>query len=363
MRHIFLIIAWLIGWLLFKNINFLRSKQLEGDEEFSISVIIPARNEEHNIRKVLGTLEAQTYKPKEIIVVNDNSTDKTELIAVSYKNISVVSLEKDPPPGWIGKPWACWNGYLKSTGDLLLFLDADVELSPKALESLLTEYISNGGMISVWPYQRFERFYEHFTLPFNLIAVSSTNSFSINKRNNPINKRNNPTGAFGPVILTSRKDYEELGGHQSVKDEVVEDLKLGKIYLEKGKNVTNFLGGEIIKFRMYPNGIRQLFEGLTKNMVSGAIHTGIINFLLIFLWFTGIYSSFISPQSRLSHLTYYLLFVFQIYKLIRKTGDYNFLDALIYPAHFSFFLFIFLTSLVKTKIFKSVIWKGRRIDV
>ena len=356
MRHIFLIIAWLIGWLLFKNINFLRSKQLEGDEEFSISVIIPARNEEHNIRKVLDTLEAQTYKPKEIIVVNDNSTDKTELIAVSYKNIKVVSLEKEPPPGWIGKPWACWNGYLKSTGDLLLFLDADVELSPKALESLLTEYISNGGMISVWPYQRFERFYEHFTLPFNLIAVSSTNSFSINKRNNP-------TGAFGPVILTSRKDYEELGGHQSVKDEVVEDLKLGKIYLEKGKNVTNFLGGEIIKFRMYPNGIRQLFEGLTKNMVSGAIHTGIINFLLIFLWFTGIYSSFISPQSRLSHLTYYLLFVFQIYKLIRKTGDYNFLDALIYPAHFSFFLFIFLTSLVKTKIFKSVIWKGRRINV
>jgi len=74
MRYIFLIIAWLIGWLLFKNINFLRSKQLESDEEFSISVIIPARNEEHNIRKVLDTLEAQTYKPKEIIVVNDNST-------------------------------------------------------------------------------------------------------------------------------------------------------------------------------------------------------------------------------------------------------------------------------------------------
>lgn len=355
MKHIILFFTWVIGWLLFRNIEFLKLGKVK-DRNLSVSVIIPARNEEHNISKILETLELQSYKPKEIIIVNDNSTDNTELVATSYKNVRVISLKKDPPSGWVGKPWACWNGYLNSTGELLLFLDADVELSKDALESILSEYINRRGMISVWPYQRFEKFYEHFTLPFNLIAVCSTNSFSFLGKPNPI-------GAFGPVILTSKKDYEEIGGHQAVSDEIVEDLRLGKLYLERGKSLTNFLGSELIKFRMYPKGIKQLFEGLTKNMVFGAIHTGIFNFLLIFLWFTGIYSSFISFQPRVIYVLYYLLFAFQIYKVVKKTGDYTLLDAILYPIYFIFFLLIFLTSLSKSLIFRSVTWKGRKISV
>ncbi len=355
MRHIFLIFTWFIGWLLFRNIEFLKPGRMK-DKSFNISIIIPARNEEHNIGKILETLERQTYKPYEIIIVNDNSTDNTELVAASYKNVKVVSLREDPPPGWIGKPWACWNGYLNSAGDFLLFLDADVELSSNAIESILKEYTERRGMISVWPYQRFERFYEHFTLPFNLIAVCSTNSFSLRRRSIPI-------GAFGPVVLTSRKDYEDVGGHQSVKGEVIEDLKLGRLYLERGKNLTNLLGGELVRFRMYPRGIRQLFEGLTKNMAFGAIHTGFLNFLLIFLWFTGIYSSFLHSSPSLSYLVYYLLFALQIYMLVRKTGDYNILDAMVYPVYFFFFLLIFVISTARTFIFRSVVWKGRRIDV
>lgn len=355
MRHIFLIFTWFIGWLLFRNIEFLKPGKIR-DKSFNVSIIIPARNEEHNIGKILETLERQSYRPYEIIIVNDNSTDNTELVASSYRNVKVVSLREEPPPGWIGKPWACWNGYLNSTGDLLLFLDADVEFSSNALESILKEYTERGGIVSVWPYQRFERFYEHFTLPFNLIAVCSTNSFSLKGGAIPI-------GAFGPVLLTSRKDYEDIGGHQSVKGEVIEDLKLGRLYLERGKNLTNFLGGELVKFRMYPKGVRQLFEGLTKNMSSGAIHTGFLNFLLIFLWFTGIYSSFVSFRPNLFYLFYYLLFALQIYRLIKDTGDYDILDAIIYPIYFLFFLLIFVISTARTVIFRSVVWKGRRIDV
>lgn len=355
MKEIFLFFTWIIGWLLFINVEFLKQGRV-GDRRFNVSVIIPARNEEHNIVKILKTLEKQSYKPYEIIIVNDNSTDNTELVATSYKNVKVISLRKEPPSGWIGKSWACWNGYLNSTGDLLLFLDADVELSENALESIIKEYAEKGGMVSVWPYQRFERFYEHFTLPFNLIAVCSTNSFSLKRKSTPI-------GAFGPAVLTSRRDYEDIGGHQSVKGEIIEDLKLGKLYLEKGKNLTNLLGGELIKFRMYPKGVKQLFEGLTKNMASGAIHTGFLNFLLIFLWFTGIYSSFASFRFNLSYFAYYLLFALQLHRLTEKTGDYNILDAIIYPVYFILFLLIFVVSTAKTVIFRSVVWKGRRIDV
>jgi len=193
-------------------------------------------------------------------------------------------------------------------------------------------------------------------MPFNLIALSSMNSFSLFHKSNPI-------GVFGPVILTSRSDYEKTGGHLAVKNQVVEDLKIGKIYLEKGIGVTNILGGEIIKFRMYPKGLRQLFEGMTKNMALGAIQIGIMNFLVICLWFGGIYSSFFNGLYKSVYLIYYPLYALQIYMLISKTGNYSFWDALFYPLHFIFFLIVFLISIFKKFILRSVTWKGRRIDV
>ena len=356
MRHFLLILSWMIGWILWlRRTRFLEAKSLQ-NKSICISVIIPAMNEEHNIGKILNTLKTQNYKPYEIIVVNDHSTDKTESVASSYKGIDIISLKKEPPKGWIGKSWACWNGYLKSTGDLLLFLDADVELSREALESLVTEYKKHAGLISVWPYQRFEKFYEHLIMPFNLIAISSINSFSLFQKSNPI-------GIFGPVILTSRSDYEKTGGHLAVKNQVVEDLKIGKIFLEKGISVTNILGSEIIKFRMYPKGLKQLFEGLSKNTASGAIQIGIINFLVICLWFGGIYSSFYYSLYKSVYLIYYPLYALQIYMLTRKTGDYSFWDALFYPLHFIFFLIVFLSSIFKKFILRSVTWKGRKVNV
>lgn len=356
MRHFILILSWIIGWLLWlRKIRFLEAKNLQ-NKNICISVIIPAMNEEHNIGKILNTLKTQNYKPYEIIVVNDNSTDKTASVASSFIDIDTISLKKEPPKGWIGKSWSCWNGYLKSTGDLLLFLDADVELSREALESLVTEYIKHGGLISVWPYQRFEKFYEHLLMPFNLIAISSINSFSLFQKSHPI-------GVFGPVILTSRSDYEKTGGHLAVKNQVVEELKIGKIFFEKGIGVTNILGGEIIKFRMYPKGLKQLFEGLSKNIAFGAIQIGIINFLVLGLWFSGIYSSFFYCLSNSEYLIYYPLFALQIYMLISKTGDYSFWDVVFYPLHFLFFLMVFLSSIFKKFILRSVTWKGRKINV
>jgi glycosyltransferase involved in cell wall biosynthesis len=356
MRHFILILSWIIGWLLWlRKIRYLEAKKYQ-NKKFCISVIIPTLNEEHNIGKILNSLKTQNYKPYEIIVVNDNSKDKTASIASSFIDIDTISLKKEPPKGWIGKPWSCWNGYLKSTGDLLLFLDADVELSREALESLVTEYIKHGGLISVWPYQRFEKFYEHLIMPFNLIAISSINSFSLFQKSTP-------NGVFGPVILTSRSDYEKTGGHLAVKNQVVEDLKIGKIFLEKGIGVTNILGGKIIKFRMYPKGLKQLFEGLSKNMAFGAIQIGMINFLVLGLWFGGIYSSFFYCLSKSEYLIYYPLYALQIYMLISKTGDYSFWDVVFYPLHFLFFLMVFLSSIFKKFILRSVTWKGRKINV
>jgi hypothetical protein len=193
-------------------------------------------------------------------------------------------------------------------------------------------------------------------MPFNLIATSSINSFSLFQKSNPI-------GVFGPVILTSRSDYEKTGGHLAVKNQIVEDLKIGKIFLEKGIGVTNILGGGKIKFRMYPKGLKQLFEGLSKNLAFGAIQIGIINFLVLCLWFGGIYSSFFYCLSKSEYLIYYPVYALQIYMLTSKTGDYSFWDIVFYPLHFLFFLIVFLSSIFKKFILRVVTWKGRKINV
>lgn len=334
----------------------LRISENTDQKNHSISIIIPARNEEKNIGKILTLLQEQTVPPHEIVVVDDNSSDKTSQIARSFQKVKVLELKEDPPKGWVGKSWAIWNGFLCSTGNILIFMDADVEPGKRTVEVLIQKYEKYGGLISVWPYQRFESFYEHFTAVFNILVIYGSNTLGFPKRI--------PSGSFGPVILTSRKDYEYTGGHQAIKDSVLEDIKLGRLYVGKGLQVTNFLGNGIIKFRMYPSGFKQLFEGFSKNMSSGATSGGTVTFLLFLLWMAGYYSSFSSLDLSVGYsVIRYLTLSFFFYLLLKRTGDYRWYDALLYPLHFLFFIVVFLYSLYQTIIVKKVSWKGRKIDV
>ncbi|MCS7202390.1 MAG: glycosyltransferase family 2 protein [Dictyoglomus sp.] len=346
MRIILFFLSWLIGWIYYKRLKLLERKG--SSEEYKISVIIPARDEEKNLPKLLSSLKNQTYKPYEIILVNDNSRDRTEEIGREHE-VKVVSLKEEPPEGWIGKNWALWNGYIESKGELLLFLDADVEPREDFIEVLLSNYDVFRGLISCWPYQRFEKFYEHFNFTFNLVSIFSM--FASDKKE----------GAFGPAIIISREDYERIGGHKKIRSKILEDLALAKECINFNIPVNNFLGGKYIKFRMY-NSFKDLFLGFTKNIAKGAFSINIINFLLIFFYFYGIYGSIFYFKSDLLN-PFYLIFVIQFYIVTKKLGDYKFYDAIIYPLHFLFFLFTFLYSLFRTFFVKTVIWKGRKIHV
>lgn len=341
--------SWFIGWLLFWRMRFLERKIPKSKPK--VSLIIPARNEELNIGKILNALKAQTYEDLEIVVVNDNSTDKTKNITEKFPNVKLVDLSSEPPEGWVGKSWACWNGYLNSSGEILIFMDADVEPDPHAVETLVALQLEHGGLVSVWPYQRFERFYEHLSLPFNMVVVGSMGSFSVFKTK--------PMGAYGPVVVVDRKAYEETQGHASLKDKVLEDIKLGGLFLRRGYTVENYLGGNLVRFRMYPQGLKQLFEGFTKNMALGAASLRTM-FFLVFFWMVGLYSA---VGNIFSFPFYYLLFATQIHILSRKTGDYTLLDALLYFVHYLFFLLVFFVSLFKVMFLRKVEWKGRRISV
>ncbi len=347
LRYFSFVLTWILGFIFYKRLTFLK-KLKTPNNSYKISIIIPARNEEKNIGKLLSLLKNQSYKPYEIIVVDDNSEDNTNGVARSY-GVKVIRLKENPPKGWTGKNWALWNGYLESKGYLLLFLDADVEPRENFIEVLISNYEVYKGLISCWPYQRFEKFYEHLNFTFNLISIFSM--FALSKKE----------GAFGPCLLISRLDYEKVGGHKEIKNKIVEDLALAKKCVEKGISVNNFLGRDHVKFRMY-QGFLDLFRGFTKNMAKGAFSINFLNFLLIFFYLYGIYGSIFYFRESLFNF-FYILFVIQFYIISKNLGDYKFYDAILYPIHFMFFLLLFLYSIFRSFFVKTVIWKGRKIYV
>lgn len=346
-----MVFSYIIGWLIYKNYSFLKPSKVE--KKYKVSIIIPARNEEHNIVKLLNSLNKQKYQIYEIIVVDDNSKDRTSEIVKSFDNVKLIKLTDEPPEGWRGKTWACWNGSLNASGDILVFIDADVKLSENSIESLVFEYEKNKGMISVWPYQKFKKGYEHFNYILNIAAVSSVTVFKFFVKTDPI-------GAFGPVLLTSRDDYFKTGGHAAVRNEIVEDLAIGQLYRKNGINVKNFLGNNLVKFRMYPNGFKEMFQGLTKNMLLGMEKSNLSNTILLTIWILGLFAS-IPINIDIYRLAFYLAFVHQLYIITIKTGDYNLIDAFIYPVYLLFFIFLFFISIYKTIFKKKVLWKDREI--
>ena len=355
------LVGWLVGFFLFWKLRTLDSLDIKRESpRRTLSVIIPARNEEQNIGKLLESLSRQKRVPEEIIVVDDNSSDRTAEIASSY-GVKLVTLKSDPPSGWIGKSWACWNGYLESTGEILLFLDSDVELAPDALATVEAYLETHGGLVSAQPYHRMERLYERLSMVFNLIVVASLGDFKACSKES--------RGAFGPCMACYRSDYLKVGGHETIRGSVLDDLELGKAFNRNGLPVNNTFGGKLIKFRMYPGGVKSILEGWGKNFAKGAGSTPPLTLILMILWITGGFSVGLRLPFIVQHpeflfgIVLYFAYAFQIYFYSRKIGSFSPIHALIFPVYFLFFFYTFFYSIVRTVFFKSVSWKGRDIDV
>ncbi|WPX09006.1 glycosyltransferase [Anaerocellum danielii] len=349
------------GFLLFSKI-FLTSTQGNFCElNQKISVIIPARNEEKNLPYLLKSLLNQTIIPDEIIVVDDFSEDKTSQIAKDFG----ARLIKNPPlpSGWTGKNWALWNGYLNSTGDILIFLDADVRLSKDGIDRIVKTLFSTNGAISVIPYHTTQQLYEKLCLIVNILGVFAFMS--------PYERKSSSKGMYGSCIAVFRKDYEKVGGHKRICDRVTDDLSLGKLFCENGIRVENFLGYDAVAFRMYPNGMKSQLEGIAK---SAALSMQLLNtktVILIALWVAGlVLTGFLTPILLYIHhplatqfLIGYILYVIQILYLQSYIGNFGILFPILYFIPTAYFLLMLLYSLYQVKFIGSVYWKGRQIKV
>nr|WP_040951821.1 glycosyltransferase [Gorillibacterium massiliense] len=345
------------GWVLFRR-NTVPSPPHGFKPSGRLSVIIPARNEEGNLPHLLASLQAQSFKPAEVIVVDDCSEDRTREIAESY-GVRVIA-NSTLPPGWTGKNWAVWNGYLHATGDLFAFLDADVRLTSRALEYLLAAREQTGGVISVVPYHLTVKLYEKLALVPNLLGLFAFTS--------PMEHANPNKGLYGSCILTKREDYEKAKGHEGVKAELLDDLNLGAKFREAGVPVTNFIGRHTVAFRMYPGGIRSEIQGFSKGAVLSTSKLSGWTTLLVAIWLIGLIGAevglFLLGTSLALPLAFgYLLYTVQIYYFVGYTGRFGKWFPALHMLSTVFFLYIMLYSIYQVLFFGRVAWKGRHVEV
>ncbi|MGI6189141.1 MAG: glycosyltransferase family 2 protein [Clostridiales bacterium] len=357
---VFFMIGCISGFVLFKR-AFLHRSNEPFIPSYKVSVIIPARNEERNLPFLLDSLKKQTLSPYEIIVVDDFSSDKTAEIARQYGVKLVQNTEL--PDGWTGKNWAVWNGFKKSTGDVIVFLDADVRLAPCGLESLLKSREECGGVISVVPYHYTEKLYERLSLIPYIMGVFAFTS--------PFEQKNTHKSLYGSCIVTTREDYEKINGHHSVRDEVMDDMTLGKRFSQEGIDVQNFIGYGLVSFRMYPNGIKSEIQGFSKGAVLGMVNLSTPTVFLIALWAVGLLASGVMAPLLLvfNHpwllpfLLGYIVYTLQMFYFIRYSGDYGIVMPLLHFISFIFFILIMAYSIYQVSFCGCVSWKGRQIMV
>ncbi len=345
------------------------SGEVAGRLPSSVSVVVPARNEAASLPLLLASLSALRTPAREVVVVDDGSDDGTAEIARAAG--ATVIESGGPAPGWTGKAWACHRGATTATGSTLLFLDADTVLAPDALDGLLVLLGRHGGLVSVQPRHRAAQPYEQLSAYFNVMAVLASGAFS--------RRRPDPPMAYGPVLLTSVADYKQAGGHAAVRAEVLDDVRLAAAYWRNGLGVRCFLGGGSIQMRMYPVGPRQLLEGWSKNIASGAGAAHRWSALAAALWVASHWAVAVGALlllastavgHRLTGVAHPALYAvawpaiaLQLRALLRRVGTFRWWTWAVFPLPLLAFTLIFARSTLLTTVRREVTWRGRRIPV
>ena len=235
------------------------------------SVIVPARNEERSIRSCVESICASDYPDFEVIVVDDGSDDATlELARAIPPNHArrVVVVEGHPlPKGWMGKPWACAQGARVAEGDLLLFTDADTVHAPELLGRAVAGMVEDeGDALTLLGRQIMETFWERL-LQTHMMAAIIFRFPNPSKPRPP--ERWRGAIANGQFMLFDRGVYDEIGGHEAVKGEIVEDQRLAQILCRSGKRLTVRAAETVFATRMY-RSLDESIKGWSKNLSLAA---------------------------------------------------------------------------------------------
>jgi len=249
----------------FPESPFLYKFEKKEHEKPKVSIILPARNEEKFIEKCLDSLINQDYDNYEIIVINDSSTDSTGNIIKEYseKFPKVIFVDAKPKPdGWIGKNWACIEGYKKASGDLLLFTDADTVHTSSVISLAVSHLLSlELDVLTVIPRMLCLDKITKITLP--MISTFLHTRFSALR----VNDTSKGTGYFfGSFFIIKKSTYDSVGTHEGVKGELVEDGALGRKVKESGFKM-RMVRGEHLVDAVWARDMPTLWNALKRLMI------------------------------------------------------------------------------------------------
>lgn len=338
------------------------SDQLEG---LRLSVLVPARNEEASLGACLQSLVAQSVpgfelgQEWELIVIDDFSKDRTREIAAGFEGVQVIGaapLQK----GWTGKANALWTGVAEAQGAWLLFTDADTVHEPGNLSRAIHEAEKyKAGVLSYSPRQVVNGFWQRAVMP--LVFSELALVYSPKLVSDPASKI---AAANGQFLLMSREAYQRIGGHEAVKSDVLEDVRLAELTKRAGIGLRFRYAPDALSTHMY-RSFGEMVEGWTKNLAllfGNPLQTAMMRFLdlallvalpllaVVYWW---------NPVARWGLLLLALRRIWLFYARVAKS-NFSALPCVLSPLGLPVYIALLVASWYRHKVVKSVRWKGRK---
>ena len=333
-----------------------------------VSVLIPARDEERNIGRCLESLLRQDYPRLEILVLDDESSDRTtDIVAkLAAEHPQIRLLRGQPlPPGWHGKTYACYQLAQAARGEWLLFTDADTIHAPDAVSSALRAALeTRADLVSVFPRAIMKTFWEAVALPMITVGPMCYLPLGL------INRIRHPlvTLAIGPFMFFRRDFYWRIGGHEAVKQDIAEDVFLARLVKRNGGRVALMDGTRTVSVRFY-RGLEEAWRGFSKSsfpafdyelgpllallLVNLAVFVAPLGFLLVGLrngWLDQFWVGFPLLQ---------LIIGLLIRALIGQRFGYEWWTVLLHPLTMIFGVLVALNSVRWAWFGLGMAWKGR----
>lgn len=341
-----------------------------------ISICIPARNEENNIRRCVESALGQDYPNIEVIVLDDRSTDSTptQLREIASHDSCLLPISgSDLPTGWAGKPHALFQASAAAHGEWLCFVDADTFLAPPAISSCYAKAIeTQADMFTTMNEQILGTFWEKVVMPLVMTALSV--GFSPRKVNDPHTRDAIANGQF---IMIRRIIYDAIGGHERVKEQIVEDKAISEQVKWNGHRLIVADGSQVIRTRMYTS-LPSMWEGWTKNIYLGlrdhpsmlmlgafGATVSVIAALFLPLWTllginwlfnSGAWPAIVVIIQSLLVWTWLIYFRVRVARKMNISAWY----ALTTPLGAGIFAAMMLTSAWKVVSGQGVTWRGRK---